>query len=130
MLDDSIAQCWMTSFFPLLLQNKKVFLVKSGYRALRRTLRERGWVEQNYKVVEEKPATTPPKKPPLGGGARDKGKTAAENSDDDGDGEDDDVDEPLDESSDEEWSDEEEYYLCVSAGGIGSGVTRRSTACV
>ena len=64
-------------------------------------------MEQNYKVMDEKPAITPVKKP---SSTKDKGKNAEESDDD---GEEDDVDEPL-ESSDEEWSDEEEYCLVVS----------------
>lgn len=99
----------MCVYLPI-FQSKRVFLIHGGYHRIRKCLRQRGWVEQDYyknsllAKSNNEGGTSSPRK----------GAEAVAVSDDDSDG--DDVDDGNDAGavSDEEYSDEEEYCMLVS----------------
>ena len=101
-------------------QSKRVFLIRGGYRRIRKCLRKRGWVEQDYYKNSinstNEGGTTSPKKPieiarPSGCGGG-----GAGSGDDDSDGDTDANDGGA--VSEEEYSDEEEYCMLVRQSKI------------
>ena len=95
------------------IQSKRVFLIRGGYRRIRKCLRKRGWVEQDYYKNSIKSTnnggTTCPKKPIEITCLSGCGKEGS--SDDDSDGDTDVNDGGA--VSEEEYSDEEEYCMLV-----------------
>ena len=97
-----------------------MFLCRGGYRSIRKSLRQRGWVEQEYTSTHpnSQPNESPTKvhSPRTVGAQRlhrrsSHDKYADSSSDDDSDAAD-----LGDEGSEEEYSDEEEYRMLVRGG--------------
>ena len=103
------------SYFLCVFQSKRVFLIRGGYRRIRKCLRKRGWIELDYyrtsiKSTKEGGTSSPKKsieivRPSRCGGYEDSGD---DDSDGDADGNDGGA------VSEEEYSDEEEYCMMVS----------------
>lgn len=95
-------------------QSNKVFLIRGGYRRIRKCLRQRGWVEQEYyrntqpaKSTNERGNPTPKKGVEISPHPRGCVESSDDDSDADADGNDGDA------VSEEEYSDEEEYCMLV-----------------
>ena len=85
-----------------ILKSKKVFVVRGPYKAIRRGMRHRGWVEKDYSkgIVNENAGQTSPE-----------GEGSFDNSGD-----------YPNESSEEDFSDEDEYCLLVGVVLVQIGV--------
>ena len=102
--------------FCYIFQSKRVFIIRGGYRRIRKCLRKRGWVEQDYYKNSIKSTndggTTSPKKAievvrPSGCGNSGGGGGSGDDSDGDTDVNDGGA------VSEEDYSDEEEYCMLV-----------------
>lgn len=102
--------------FRYVFQSKRVFIIRGGYRRIRKCLRKRGWVEQDYYKNSIKSTndggTTSPKKTievvrSSGCGNGGGGGGSGDNSDGDTDVNDGGA------VSEEDYSDEEEYCMLV-----------------
>ena len=119
--------------FPLLvssLKERKIFLLKGGYRLIRRCLRRRGWVELNYyhQVSTSQVHTAKLSKSEESKSMDEKAKDQKKRKltlVDDGDNKEGDIEDESDSDSDvdlnlglsdEEYSDEEEYSMVVRCG--------------